>query len=548
VEVTELESVEGQVDRARDDLTVTPVVSVVIPTYDSRELLTEALDALAIQSMPPTAIEVIVVDDGSTDGTWEMLCERQQTHPNLRILRQSNSGRPSVGRNRGLEQATGRYVFFNDADDYLAPDALRRLVTFGDEAGSDVVVGRVRRIGKAQVVRPFRGTVKDADLIADRVWMSLGPMKLFRRDLIERLGLRFPEDVVQGEDQVFVASCLFAAKRVSVLDDYDYYYRRTRADNRNISNRLQTLANKLLTTTRMTRLIVSNTTPDARRDFYMRRVLIKTLEPALYQSFQQADADEQRQFLATVQEEVMPHLTEGLLAYASAPCRMRLLVARNGTIEELREANEVLRKELRYCVQEGALAYDLGPRLNGLVASQARAVHPLPKLENRIITAKRVPSGYRLTAEVNLTGLPVDSVELVGTWREGDGLIILDAAPPSNGHVSLRIRSIQLRHRRCAVSSGHRELKLALRAQFDHVTVATSRVSSCDPAALPTRGPTGGRAAQRDQKLVGNTLQNSVQGLTLIVAGPDHRVQRIRRGATRKVKRVVRQLLDRREI
>jgi glycosyltransferase involved in cell wall biosynthesis len=348
----------------------------------------EALDALALQSLPPEAVEVVVVDDGSTDGTWEMLRTLQQKRPNLHALRQPNSGLPSVGRNRGLEHAGGRYVFFHDADDYLAPDALRRLVTFADEMGSDVVVGRVRRIGRAQTVRPFGGTVADADLIGDRVWLSLAPMKLFRRALIERLGLVFPPDMVQGEDQVFVATCLFAAARVSVLNDYDYYYRRTREDHKNISRRPQALENKLLTTTRMTRLIVANTAPGPRREQFLHRVLVRTLGPALGQPFKDADADERQHFLTVAQNEVLPHLTERMLRQAEPRRRIRLLVARVGTAEDVLEVDEILRAGLRLCVQKGVLAYDLGARLNSLVEPRARAVrHPR---EQRIHLLRRI--------------------------------------------------------------------------------------------------------------------------------------------------------------
>ena len=97
----------------------------------------------------------------------------------------------------------------------------------------------------------------DADILDDGVWRSLTPHKLIRRSLIEDLGLRFCDDMVQGEDQVFMASCLFAARKISILGDKDLYHRRMLTDGSNLSRQRQTLANKRLTTSRMVAVIVA---------------------------------------------------------------------------------------------------------------------------------------------------------------------------------------------------------------------------------------------------------------------------------------------------
>ncbi|HLM21254.1 MAG TPA: glycosyltransferase family 2 protein, partial [Propionibacteriaceae bacterium] len=119
---------------------VPPAVSVIIATYNAGPLLAHALDAVAAQSLPAHLIEVLVVDDGSTDGTWSYLTDLERARPNIKIFQQPHSGGPSAGRNRALSEATGSYVFFHDADDYLGPDALRRLVAVAEQQGSDIVV------------------------------------------------------------------------------------------------------------------------------------------------------------------------------------------------------------------------------------------------------------------------------------------------------------------------------------------------------------------------------------------------------------------------
>ena len=152
-------------------------------------------------------------------------------------------------------------VFFHDADDYLGADALRRFVGVAQQHDSDVVAGRVSWIGRPEGEPGPTKTVFDADLLDDGVWRSLTPHKLIRRSLIEDHQLRFCDDMVQGEDQVFMASCLFAARKISILSDTDLYHRRMLTDGSNLSRQRQTLANKRLTTSRMVEVVVANTDP-----------------------------------------------------------------------------------------------------------------------------------------------------------------------------------------------------------------------------------------------------------------------------------------------
>jgi glycosyltransferase involved in cell wall biosynthesis len=414
-------------------------VSVVIPTYNSVDLLAVALDALAAQTLPADRFEVIVVDDGSTDGTWDYLTERAQEWPNLRVVQQPPSGRPSVGRNRGLTLAQGTYVFFHDADDYLDPDALRRLVDFADQHGSDVVVGRVTPVGRPHTPAPPRDNIVDADLIKNRIWNSLAPQKLFRRALIDRLAATFPEDQVQGEDQVFVATCLFAAGRISKLRDADYYFRRTRDDGQNVSSQPQTLTNKLLTTTRMAGLIVENTAPGDRRDALFRRVLLDTLSPALNKPFQRADREERERFLAGVQREVLPHLTDEHLAGLKTAQQLRMLTARDGTVDQLVDLNQRIEAGWRYRVERGEvdgvdeafLCYDVGADLNALLPPAVRRVERLPTLQHRVTGLR----GGRGSVHVDLdlkrdqNVVDLEHAALVAVPRPRGAEVLLDRRP-----------------------------------------------------------------------------------------------------------------------
>lgn len=371
-----------------------------MPTYDALGYLREALARLRAQTLGLDRFEVIIVDDGSTDETLAYLEEERVTWPGLQVVPRPHTGRPGAARNVGLERATGRYVFFHDADDWLGDEALERWVTAADRHESEVTVGRIQKVTPdGNRAGKLTGAV-DADLFNDGVWRSLGPQKLFRRALLDRLGLRFPDDMVQGEDQVFVATALFAASRVTTLDDYDYYFRRQRADGGNLSRRSQPLGNKLLTVTRMTRLIMEHVDP-AERSAYLERVLLRTLAAGLGGPFTGAAAEEQAEAIAVLQAEVLPLLDERHLAAATDVARLRLGTAARGSAGELVELNRWLPGRTTK-VAGGVLVYALPDRLEELLPEEVRRVREPVRSSYRLVDVRSDGEEVRLVLEFEL--------------------------------------------------------------------------------------------------------------------------------------------------
>ena len=375
----------------------TPAVSIVVPTFNSLEMLKECLGSVFNQTLPQPDIELIVVDDGSTDGTWDYLQSLRSDHPNLVALRQENSGRPSVGRNHGMDSATGEFIFFLDSDDWFSPESLERMVSVARGQGSDVVVGLA--VGEDRQVRQrdYLNTVYDADLLDDGAWRTLSPWKLFRTSLVRCLGIRFPEDMVQGEDQVFVSQCYFAAGKVSTLADYDYYHVRGRVDGGNISQRPQSLRNKLLTVTRMAEIIVSNTEPGPRRRRHFRRVILRTLAPGLGKPFMAAPAEEREEFLRRIRQDVLPNMHSRDLAAAADRPRLRLAIARNGASAQLATLNEKLADGPVFAIMRGLPHLDLGPELNAIVPPELRQVRDVWKLRHRFESLSSRGDGLAVT-------------------------------------------------------------------------------------------------------------------------------------------------------
>ncbi|XVQ87083.1 glycosyltransferase family 2 protein [Microbispora siamensis] len=190
-------------------------VSAVVPAYNRRASLDRCLTSLLVQRV---AKEIIVVDGGSRDGTRALLGLYAAHHPRLiTVVQDAQPGTPGGARNRGLERAAGRYVFFCDAGDHLAPDALARLVAAADRNGADVVVGRV-----AGVRQGLRESADRAALTA--VYDDLSCFKLFRRDFLERHAIRFDETQRRGEDMTFTVHAYCHARVISVVADGDCYH------------------------------------------------------------------------------------------------------------------------------------------------------------------------------------------------------------------------------------------------------------------------------------------------------------------------------------
>ena len=121
-----------------------PDVTVVVPVYNTMPYLRRCLSSVLEQTIGLDRMEIIAVDDGSTDHSGRELDRLAGRYPTvLRVIHQPNSGGPAGPCNRALDMATGRYVFFLGADDQLGREALQRMVSAADAFGSDVVVGKV---------------------------------------------------------------------------------------------------------------------------------------------------------------------------------------------------------------------------------------------------------------------------------------------------------------------------------------------------------------------------------------------------------------------
>ena len=177
--------------------------------------------------MPSQDFEVIFVDDGSPDDTWQRLQEIRDLHSNVTIERIEHSGWPSKPRNVGLELSLGEYVLFMDHDDELYPHALEAAYAMAARTHADVLNGKETRTNRAQWGIAVYKSNMDNAINRDDIHplIPTNPHKLFRREFLIDHNIRFPEGGrLLWEDLFFALDVAPHAKVISVLSDTPFYH------------------------------------------------------------------------------------------------------------------------------------------------------------------------------------------------------------------------------------------------------------------------------------------------------------------------------------
>ena len=214
-------------------------LSVVIPMYNREHTISDTLQSVVAQPAP-FDYEVVVVDDGSVDGSMTVCRQMASKYPQIRIVHQANSG-PGAARNTGLSQAQGDYVWFVDSDDWICEDAFSRLgVLMGQ--GSDIIAfaaadvtpeGDRRRLSYKELDGQ---TLSGKEFLRQRIRVNALsysfrfsvsiPCSAFRRDFLLGNQLQMLPEIYH-EDFEFMPRVYFQAKQVTVVDVVLYRVRLT---------------------------------------------------------------------------------------------------------------------------------------------------------------------------------------------------------------------------------------------------------------------------------------------------------------------------------
>ncbi len=210
------------------------VISVIIPMYNSAAVIKRCLTSVMRQSFRDT--EIIVIDDGSTDHGADVVLELASKDDRIRYIRQENGG-VSRARNRGLDEAKGEWICFIDSDDAIEEDYLSSMYDCIQETACDIVMCGFRAVSgnrssnwllsEAQM-NSLKGILRE-DLVTLRCFVSSPCMKVFRKDRIEEIHLRFREDMVLAEDRYFNNHYYTKCNSVGFINRPLYVYYRDNA-------------------------------------------------------------------------------------------------------------------------------------------------------------------------------------------------------------------------------------------------------------------------------------------------------------------------------
>lgn len=203
-------------------------LSIIIPAYNAEAYLPQCLDSILAQEHQ--GCEVIVVDDGSTDGTAALL----ERYPDVKVVHQENRGM-STARNRGLDEARGEYILFVDSDDLLTDGALETLVA--ELSGEDIIAFNAKKLHDATGEQTYHPTIREPEttdgwtyfcrhrLEATDIHFVCIWQRAYHRQFLIDNNLRFADGILRAEDDLFTTQAMLAAKTLRTITPCLYIYR-----------------------------------------------------------------------------------------------------------------------------------------------------------------------------------------------------------------------------------------------------------------------------------------------------------------------------------
>ena len=205
-----------------------PLISIIVPTYNVEKYIRTCIESILAQTY--RNIEVIIVNDGSTDQSLAVISDLICSHHNVKVINQKNQGL-SVARNTGIDVATGKYITFVDPDDKIMPDFVSSLYQIADKTGADIVRGSFRDFngnipkgwGPDFNVPTNCGTIVLDQFLSSNISFVV-VTSIYRLDFINSNHIRFTPGIVL-EDVDFTARAYMLAKLVATSPEPNYAYR-----------------------------------------------------------------------------------------------------------------------------------------------------------------------------------------------------------------------------------------------------------------------------------------------------------------------------------
>lgn len=198
-------------------------LSIIIPVYNLEEYVARCLDSILTQDVSDDQYEIILVDDGSTDNSPEVMRRYTSTHRNVRLINKPNGG-VSSARNKGIEIARGRFITFVDADDQIVNGSLNHVISEAHSTDNDLVILRMSSGASLKERYFWFGLFTPGLSYSPRGILDKGYFRgsacacLFSRNAIKKSGICFSESLSLAEDTLFISQFMATNRRISFAD------------------------------------------------------------------------------------------------------------------------------------------------------------------------------------------------------------------------------------------------------------------------------------------------------------------------------------------
>lgn len=217
-----------------------PLISVVVPVYNVEKYLCRCIDSILNQTFKQ--IEIILIDDGSTDNSPIICDEYCNRYENIKVIHKENN-RVAAARNDGIKLATGKYIALVDSDDWVEPNMLEEMYDKAEEFHTDITMCDFRKVGvesEYTVSQPIREGYYDRNMIESELFPCLIMFEniefpptisnwtcLFRREFLIENNLFYDEDIYYCEDSIFGSKAMYNANGFYYMKNryfYNYFY------------------------------------------------------------------------------------------------------------------------------------------------------------------------------------------------------------------------------------------------------------------------------------------------------------------------------------
>lgn len=204
-----------------------PKVSIIIPVYNTEEYLKKCIDSLIYQSLED--IEIICVNDGSTDNSQEILENYSKKDARIKVLYQENK-KQGAARNKGMEIATGEYIGYVDSDDWVDFDYFEELYNAAKKQDLDIALATNVRIGNGKTKKRLKiekeqvaFSLQEKLDLCNQFKNECPTNKIYRREFLLKNNIIWPEGVY-CEDKIYTLKAVFWANGIISVPDVNYYY------------------------------------------------------------------------------------------------------------------------------------------------------------------------------------------------------------------------------------------------------------------------------------------------------------------------------------